>query len=86
MSGEVLVAIPVYNERSHVRSVVEKVREHVSDVLVVDDPALLARGEDPQLDAAIAVMLTEIRDHPYVPPMRPSPPDRSGMGIRNVDR
>ena len=56
------------------------------DVLVVDDPALLARGEDPQLDAAIAVMLTEIRDHPYVPPMRPSPPDRSGMGIRNVDR
>lgn len=37
MSGEVLVAIPVYNERSHVRSVVEKVREHVSDVLVVDD-------------------------------------------------
>lgn len=37
MSGEVLVAIPVYNERSHVRSVVEKVREHVSEVLVVDD-------------------------------------------------
>lgn len=37
MSGEVLVAIPVYNERSHVRSVVEKVRQHVSDVLVVDD-------------------------------------------------
>ena len=56
------------------------------DVLVVDDPALLALGQDPQLDAAIAVMLDEIERNPYVPPLRPSPPDRSGMGIIDVDR
>ena len=56
------------------------------DVLVVADPALLALGQDPQLDAAIAVMLDEIERNPYVPPLRPSPPDRSGMGIIDVDR
>lgn len=32
-----LVAIPVYNEAEHVRSVIEKVREHAPNLLVLDD-------------------------------------------------
>lgn len=34
---KVLVAIPVFNERRHVRAVVDEVLRHVDDVLVVDD-------------------------------------------------
>jgi dolichol-phosphate mannosyltransferase len=32
-----LVAIPVFNEEKHVRRVLERVREHARDVLVIDD-------------------------------------------------
>ncbi len=34
---QVLVAIPTFNERSHVRDVIAEVRKYVPDVLVVDD-------------------------------------------------
>jgi len=51
------------------------------DIEVVDDPALMVDGGDPQLDAAIQHMLDEIKEHPYVPAKRPPYPDRSGMGI-----
>ena len=43
-------------------------------------------GGDPQLDAAIAQMLEEIKENPYVPATRPPYPDRSGMGIREEDK
>jgi tricorn protease len=56
------------------------------DIEVVDDPAQMADGGDPQLDRAISLMLDEIQDHPYVPPRRPADPDRSGMGIRDEDK
>ncbi len=56
------------------------------DVEVLDDPSLMCNGGDPQLDAAIALMLKAIEEQPYLPPMRPSPPDRSGMGIPDTDR
>ncbi|MCA9292882.1 MAG: PD40 domain-containing protein [Phycisphaerales bacterium] len=60
------------------------------DIEVIDDPALMiaAPGEvaDPQLDAAIQLMLDEISVHRYVPPHRPQPVDRSGMGIREQDK
>jgi tricorn protease len=49
------------------------------DIPVLDDPALMVHGEDPQLDAAIDEMLKEIKEHPYVKPPRPSYPDKSGM-------
>ncbi|MCK4546389.1 MAG: PD40 domain-containing protein [Candidatus Eisenbacteria sp.] len=55
------------------------------DIEVVDDPALMADGGDPQLDAAIEHMLDEIRRSPYRAPDRPDYPDRSGMGIRPED-
>jgi tricorn protease len=51
------------------------------DIEVVDDPALMVNGGDPQLDAAIAHMLKRIKKKPYVPAPRPPYPDRSGMGI-----
>ncbi len=56
------------------------------DIEVVDDPALMVDGGDPQLDAAIRLMLEEIEEHPYVPTPKPAYPDRSGMGIRPEDR
>ena len=56
------------------------------DLEVVDDPALMVDGGDPQLDAAIAHMLSEIERNPYQPPKRPAYPDRSGMGITEADK
>jgi tricorn protease len=53
---------------------------------VIDDPALMVDGGDPQLDVAIKLMLEEIEKHPYTPPQRPAYPDRSGMGIPVKDR
>lgn len=56
------------------------------DIEVIDDPALMVDGGDPQLDRAIDLMLEEIERRPYSPPARPPYPDRSGMGIRAEDR
>lgn len=56
------------------------------DMEVIDDPALMADGGDPQLDAAIAHMLEEIANNPFVRPPRPAYPDRSGMGIPEEDQ
>ena len=51
------------------------------DIEVVDDPALMVDGGDPQIDAAVEHMLKELKENPYVPAKRPAYPDRSGMGI-----
>jgi tricorn protease len=56
------------------------------DIEVVDDPSLMVGGKDPQLDAAIAHMLEEIKNNPYVVPKSPKRPDRSGMGVKEKDR
>jgi tricorn protease len=56
------------------------------DIDVVDDPALMTDGGDPQLDAAIAHMLSELDTHPYVIPKRPVYPDRSGAGVTEADK
>jgi tricorn protease len=56
------------------------------DIEVVDDPALMVNGGDPQLDRAIQEMLTEIKLHPYTPPKKPVYPNRSGMGVDPRDR
>jgi tricorn protease len=56
------------------------------DIEVVDDPALMVDGGDPQLDKAIEVMLDEIEKNPFVPVPKPRYPDRSGMGIRPEDK
>jgi tricorn protease len=56
------------------------------DIEVIADPALMVDGGDPQLDAAIDLMLEEIERNPYVPTPKPVYPNRSGMGIRPEDK
>ena len=56
------------------------------DMMVLDDPGLMLSGGDPQLDAAIAHMQSEIERNGYRPPPRPPYPDRRGMGIREEDK
>ncbi len=56
------------------------------DLPVVDHPSLLSRGEDPQLDAAIAEVLDEIAKRGWHQPKRPPYPNRKGMGILDQDK
>lgn len=56
------------------------------DIDVVDDPGKMLDGQDPQLDAAIAQLLKELNEKPYVAPKRPQSPNRKGMGIPDRDR
>jgi tricorn protease len=56
------------------------------DIEVIDDPSKMVDGGDPQLDAAIELMLAEIQKNPYVPPKRPAYPDKSGMGMVDADK
>jgi tricorn protease len=56
------------------------------DIEVIDDPAKMQNGDDPQLDVAIQHMLAEIAANPYKAPPRPAAPDRRGMGIPDSDR
>jgi tricorn protease-like protein/C-terminal processing protease CtpA/Prc len=56
------------------------------DLPVVDDPAKMQDGNDPQLNAAIDLMLSEIKSNGFRAPKRPADPDRRGMGIPEADR
>jgi tricorn protease len=56
------------------------------DIEVVDDPSKMTNGGDPQLDAAIKLMLEEVKTHPFIAPKRPQYPNRSGMGVREEDK
>jgi tricorn protease len=49
------------------------------DIEVLDDPAQMLNGADPQLDAAIRLMLEELERHPREPYHRPASPDRRVM-------
>jgi tricorn protease len=56
------------------------------DIEVVDDPSLMADGGDPQLDAAIHLMMDQIKDKPWRPVRRPPYPNRTGMGLPPEER
>ncbi len=56
------------------------------DMKVVDDPALMVSGGDPQLDAAITWMKEEIKSNGFKQPARPAYPDRKGFGIKPEDK
>ncbi|MBI5864420.1 MAG: PD40 domain-containing protein [Planctomycetes bacterium] len=60
------------------------------DMEVLDDPSKMVgyatAAKDPQLDAAIDLMLKEIQSSGYKPPKRPAYPDRKGMGIKPEDK
>ena len=48
------------------------------DIEVVDDPALMTDGGDPQLDAAIEEIKRLLKDRPFKAPTKPKYPDKSG--------
>ncbi len=48
------------------------------DIEVIDDPALLAQGKDPQLDRAIQEVEAELKKHPPMASPKPVYPNRSG--------
>jgi tricorn protease len=56
------------------------------DIEVWDDPAMTSKGQDPQLDRAIAEVSKAIEAKPYKRPARPQSPNRSGMGIAPADK
>jgi tricorn protease len=57
------------------------------DVEVVDDPALMVDGADPQLAKAIELMLAALERGEALPPVPvPAYPARGGMGIPSEDR
>lgn len=56
------------------------------DIEVIDDPALMVNGGDPQLDAAINQLNDELKTKAYTPPKRPASPNRRGMGIPPEDQ
>lgn len=41
------------------------------DIEVVDDPSLMAKGKDPQLEKAVQVILDELKNYPHYPPTAP---------------
>ena len=48
------------------------------DIEVIDDPALLAQGKDPQLDRAIQEVEAALKKNPPLPTPKPVYPNRSG--------
>jgi len=56
------------------------------DIDIVDDPAQMTDGGDPQLDAAIKHMVMELDRSPYKAPSRPQYPDRKGFGLPEADK
>ncbi len=56
------------------------------DIEVLDDPAMMQDGADPQLDTAIRVMLSELATDAFQAPPEPADPDRRGMGLPEADR
>jgi tricorn protease len=55
------------------------------DVEVIDDPALMVDGSDPQLQAAIQHLKKELETWKFDRPARPKSPDRSAAGVRPED-
>ena len=56
------------------------------DIEVIDDPALMMDGGDPQLEKAVELVLEQIGRNPYAKPARPASPNRRGMGIVEEDK
>jgi tricorn protease len=55
------------------------------DLEVIDDPALMVDGSDPQLQAAIQHLQKQLETWKFDRPNRPKSPDRSGAGVRPED-
>jgi tricorn protease len=49
------------------------------DIEVVDDPAAMAKGGDPQLERAVAEVMKQLQQHPPAEVKRPVYPKRAGV-------
>ena len=56
------------------------------DIEVIDDPAKMKDGGDPQLEKAVEVLLKDLETNAYKPVPKPKGPDRRGMGLPEADR
>lgn len=56
------------------------------DIKVIDDPAQMLDGADPQLNAAIEHLKAELKSSAYSAPDRPQYPDRSKFGLDPKDK
>ncbi|MDC1043610.1 PDZ domain-containing protein, partial [bacterium] len=56
------------------------------DIEVMDDPALMQGGADPQIEAGVQQMLKELETGAYQAPPRPADPNRTGMGLPDSER
>jgi tricorn protease len=56
------------------------------DIEVLDDPSLMAHGEDPQLVAGVQHLLRELESFTFERAQRPPSPDRRGSGVTPADR
>jgi len=56
------------------------------DIEVLDDPAQMVGGGDPQLEEAVDGLLRAIEANPYKPVPQPKGPDRKGMGLPDSDK
>jgi tricorn protease len=52
------------------------------DISVIDDPAALAKGEDPQLERAIGEVRQALEAQPLKRPERPAYPNRAGISLQ----
>ena len=56
------------------------------DIEVIDDPAKMKDGGDPQLEKAVEILLKELETNAFKPVPKPKGPDRSGMGLPDSDK
>jgi len=56
------------------------------DIEVIDDPAKMQNGRDPQIETAVDHLLAELETEAYEAPKRPKPPVRTGIGISERDK
>jgi tricorn protease len=56
------------------------------DIEVIDDPAKMKDGGDPQLEKAVEVLLKELETNAYKPVPEPKGPNRRGMGLPDSDK
>ena len=56
------------------------------DIMVLDDPAKMKDGGDPQLEKAVEVLLKELETNAWKPVPQPKSPDRSRMGLPEEDK
>jgi tricorn protease len=72
------VTVPTFSIYDTAGSWIIEGRGVAPDLDVIDDPAALAQGHDPQLERAVAEMMNSLKSTPLAQPQRPAYPNRAG--------